>query len=60
MDPNEALRQIREAIRDLDEASRGHGDLLESAMRVADLVSGLDHWLSKGGFLPEAWQRKGD
>jgi hypothetical protein len=43
-DPNEALRQIREL------ATQG-GEL-------GDLVIGLDHWLSSGGFLPMAWSVK--
>lgn len=25
--------------------------------RLADLMEALDEWLSKGGFLPKAWQR---
>lgn len=67
MDPNEVLRKIRELMAPLHPDCGGKaGDY--------DLVSGddydehtdavwtawedLDHWLSTGGFLPEAWERK--
>ena len=57
MDPNAALATIRrlidlyakDAVLDQDDASA----LVES-------VEGLDGWLSKGGFLPEAWSRAGE
>lgn len=50
MDPNEALRQIREsASRYLD--SGRHVD----AGTLAEHVEALDEWLSRGGFLPDAW-----
>lgn len=54
MDPNEALRRLREAL------AQWHlrGDV-EGALAAADTIAeqahNLDEWLSKGGFLPAAW-----
>jgi hypothetical protein len=67
MDPNanlEELRRLLEALRsradaadwewsNLDQCHKQIGD----AARVADLVEALDEWLSRGGFLPKAWER---
>ena len=57
MDPNAALATIRrlidlyakDAVLDQDDASA-----------LVEAVEGLDGWLSKGGFLPEAWSRAGE
>lgn len=46
MDPNEALKQMRQAISD--------GRDTEAAAYAED----LDEWLSKGGFLPAQWSGK--
>ena len=43
MDPNEALKMIREA------ATQDAQDMIEP-------FEALDEWLCKGGFLPDAWQ----
>lgn len=55
MDPNEALRRLREAL------AQWHlrGDMagaLDAAATIADQAHALDEWLSKGGFLPRAWE----
>jgi hypothetical protein len=55
MDPNETLDQllaIAERIHDGDERPHDAGEL-------ADLLDNLDHWLSKGGFLPDRWKKAG-
>lgn len=44
MDPNETLRELREAIR------RG-----DDMLTIAELWEALDEWLSKGGFFPAKW-----
>jgi hypothetical protein len=44
MDPNAALRELREAI---------HQDDTHTA---AERFEALDEWLSRGGYLPERWQ----
>jgi hypothetical protein len=53
MDPNEALRIIREARAEL--FSEGEPYDPETVRTLAEHVDALDTWLSKGGFLPAAW-----
>ena len=67
MDPNETLRKIREAARDVRLALDSYANdtdpltrafaLAASSDSLADATEALDEWLSKGGFLPSAWQR---
>ncbi len=53
MDPNETLKELRELI---DLVLRGDDtSVFEAATKFED----LDEWISKGGFLPEAWNRRG-
>ncbi len=57
MDPNEALAEIRRISARMRVAQHEY----ESAGLGEDLrlkVEELDEWLSKGGFLPVAWERK--
>lgn len=54
MDPDEALAQIRQHVKDILETEKEEDDL--DVMRFAELVQGLDEWISKGGFLPQAWK----
>lgn len=50
MDPNEALRVVREAARRLlDEYDA------EAAYELAERFVALDEWLTRGGFLPAVW-----
>jgi hypothetical protein len=49
MDPNATLEQIRVLL--------VFGDNEAVADELAELVSSLDEWLSKGGFLPQEWER---
>lgn len=69
MDPNAALERIREITRGYNDpdsedfnAVPGVDDLVDYAQQLTELVDGLDEWLTKGGFVPEAWeeQRKKD
>ncbi len=53
MDPNACLEEIRTLAGRLAD---GRGDE-HDAMRLAELVDGLDGWLARGGFLPTAWAR---
>lgn len=53
MDPNAALAEIRKLTRDV---LKGRADE-EDIERLAELIEGLDNWLSKGGFLPKNWDR---
>lgn len=51
MDPDETLRQLREAIDDLNEEPTP----LKVEL-VRDLFENLDGWLKKGGFPPADWR----
>jgi hypothetical protein len=57
MDPDAALNELRElAGRLRDPGPEQVLDDLEDVGRMAELVEALDGWLSRGGFLPAAWQ----
>jgi hypothetical protein len=59
MDPNQALQEIREVVDSIlgdDSAS----DLPEKASTLAERVTALDVWISRGGFLPEPWRGRQD
>jgi hypothetical protein len=49
MDPNASLAEIRDII---------YGAADDDFDRLAELVSKLDGWLSRGGFLPVDWLGK--
>lgn len=70
MDPGETLRMIRVYVHRID-ALRDAADLHDAATvrritetetledmtyALAEYVTALDEWLSKGGFLPKGWQ----
>lgn len=55
MDPNAALAQLR-AILETARAEDRNLDRFDAAC-MDELFSGLDQWLSSGGFLPDAWKR---
>lgn len=54
MDPNEALRALREALGRMAEARTSY-EVSEHAVEAAEAAEALDSWLSRGGFLPAAW-----
>lgn len=58
MDPNEALRQLREAIKDLRLAQDlgSNDDEIAAGHQVAEHAEALDQWLSKGGSKPLDWR----
>lgn len=66
MDPNENLRRQRDLAAEIvrlninpDYSKRARdARVLEAADELADLVLALDAWLTTGGFLPRAWERK--
>jgi hypothetical protein len=53
MDPNETLRQIREAIADAWAAP--FDEQFTHLVDVVELFQDLDAWLSRGGFKPSDW-----
>lgn len=59
MDPDEALKNAREAVRELIGTEDGGAYNQDAAVSaLADAFDALDSWLSKGGFLPQDWQQK--
>lgn len=52
MDPDETLRRIRAQV---EEAHTNEG--IDDPAEFVGLVEALDMWLSKGGHLPEPWDR---
>lgn len=59
MDPNAALNNIREAVGELRQ--QDDDGVLDGTSQVGFLLESfeaLDEWLTKGGFLPEAWREK--
>lgn len=57
MDPNEALRRLRDAITQFRETTL-EVNRLDAAHYMAEYADALDGWLSHGGFLPDAWSAK--
>ena len=55
MDPNTALDGARKATADIF-AAQDH-EVSEAAAELAGAFTALDEWLTKGGFLPDAWHR---
>jgi len=56
MDPNDTLRKIREAMNIFYGGS--DKDCLDAGVDITNLFDSLDKWLSKGGFLPDEWNKK--
>jgi hypothetical protein len=54
MDPDEALKKAREALKRMGDEAYDAGDM---AQELAEAFEALDGWLSKGGFPPHAWDR---
>lgn len=58
MDPNAALKHLRELVAEWESAS--DLDIARKADMLDDFIEhfdGLDSWLSHGGFLPRNWER---
>ena len=57
MDPNEALRRIREIVEKTYDKEMSSASVEEMFNDLVDHFEALDDWLIKGGFLPNAWIR---
>lgn len=69
MDPNATLQRFRDAMERLTNVRNAYADsttgatepfetyIQEAAEEAADAAADLDHWLTRGGFLPTAWQK---
>lgn len=57
MDPNATVKELRELCEEIAEALDNGADAgdINAEARFVELFQGLDEWMSKGGFLPEAW-----
>jgi hypothetical protein len=63
MDPNQALADARDAIARIDALEAegrdaGQNDMEAiwyASVEATEAYRALDEWISKGGFLPEAW-----
>lgn len=54
MDPNANLTELRKLVaNNIDREFVSDHD----TARMMELFDALDGWLTRGGFLPEAWQR---
>lgn len=71
MDPNMTLHELRELAAEAkgltdgptsDDAldSGAQGRLSEIAEAMAEKFDGLDAWMARGGFLPDAWRERRD
>lgn len=56
MDPNETLEQLRRALWKWGNTPENAPDERQHVCAIVDLIGDLDGWLSKGGFLPDAWK----
>jgi hypothetical protein len=56
MDPDEALKNAREALKDYSEFQSVKGTL--EADRLAEAFEALDQWMRRGGFPPKDWDHK--
>lgn len=62
MDPDAALAEIRSLREEIFDTQDNTADgpakdtaLAEMAVRLAELIQGLDRWIRRGGFLPSSW-----
>lgn len=53
---SEQLQQLLASL-DVTQPSAEMSELVGEASELVEYVEGLDQWLSRGGFLPAAWNR---
>jgi hypothetical protein len=60
MDPNENLREQRRLLKKINEYIPAGDDTeyVEDLVSLATLAESMDEWLSRRGFLPDAWKGK--
>jgi len=58
MDPNATLEQLRQLAGQYLNPDRTNTLDDDVGTEMAELVHGLDEWLSAGGCLPAAWEGK--
>jgi hypothetical protein len=55
MDPDATLQHIRQICAAANNPGRPN---LDDAEVLVEAISALDHWLSRGGFLPTDWDAR--
>jgi glycine/D-amino acid oxidase-like deaminating enzyme len=57
MDPDANLARQRELVKQIDAAfsTENYVEVADAASQLVELISALDEWMSKGGYLPAAW-----
>jgi hypothetical protein len=61
MDPQAALNYARKAASGvLDDMDHERATDPDDVQRLAESFQALDHWLSRGGFLPSDWKGEAD
>lgn len=55
MDPNQTLRELRDLVETI---KYERGQNVNSFYDILDLWSALDQWITRGGSLPENWNRE--
>ena len=59
MDPNATLEEIRNLVAKIFELTDQDQSIPDDTTgELASYVDVLDRWISDGGFLPKAWERK--
>ena len=55
MDPNEALKNAREAVQRYNNCNEHVLTRVKESEKLVEAFEALDGWISKGGFLPKDW-----
>jgi len=55
MDPNANLKEQREILYRTNDITGGSEYDTDDLLRLAELVTELDEWISRGGMLPSIW-----
>jgi len=59
MDPNANLKEIRSLAKSVYAQWEAGLDINQgNAAELVSLVQDLDEWITRGGFLPQDWERK--
>jgi hypothetical protein len=57
MDPTVTLVSIRVLVKEIETATRSETErVYDIAADLAELVTALDEWMTRGGFLPVQWR----
>lgn len=57
MDPDEALKELRELAYAITLTDGKPGEAIRIGQELAEKFESLDDWIVKGGFLPKDWKR---